>query len=146
MLEEYGPHGHVMRAAARETFLKTTRRFRERIDYYFQRYDMNELEWQRHDPEYVVTDETKAQQILWQSGLTRTETDEVFKKAFKRFEDKDRWESKVTREVIIEEHAHTWELDIARVMKSYKSKHHGRHSEIHLLYLGDRPDLDQEGA
>ena len=105
---------------------------------------MNELEWQRLDPEYVVTDGTKAQQILWQSGPTRSETDEVFKKAFKRFADKDRWESAVIREVIIEEHAHTWELDIARGMKSYKNKHHGRHSEIHLLYLEDRPDLDQE--
>ena len=146
MLEEFGPHGHVMRSAAREHFLKTTRRFRERFDHYFQRYDMNELEWQKLDPDYVVTDETKAQQVLWQSGLTRTETDDVFKIAFKRFADKDRWESKVIRDVITEEHAHTWELDIARVMKSYKNKHHSRHSEIHLLYQEDKPEIGQAGT
>ena len=31
-------------------------------------------------------------------------------------------------------------------MKSYKQKHYGRGSEINLLYLEDRPDLDQEGT
>ena len=59
MLEEYGPHGRIMHAAARRTILQTTRRVRVRSDHYFQRYAMDEFEWQKRDADYVIIDETK---------------------------------------------------------------------------------------
>ena len=74
MQEKYGPKGHIIRRQARDNFLGIYRKFREEIKDYLERYDMAKRYWERMDPDYKQPEELFAKQLLWNSGLTREET------------------------------------------------------------------------
>ncbi len=147
MMEKHGPKGHMSRHKARELFKNIYRKFREEIKDYLERYDKAKRYWVKVDPEYKQPEELYAKQIIWNSGLTREETNKLFKKSWRLFKDKDRYEEQIIRDQLIEMHAHIKDMDTMRV--SLSQKNNGRHhfpSKLHTLYVEHKPLMNQIGT
>ena len=103
--------------------------------------------WFRKDPDYKQPEELFAKQLLWQSGLTREETNELFKKSWRMFKDNDRYEEQIIREQLLDMFAHVKDMDLSRVMHAQKHrKHHFPTGKLSTLYVEHRPEIGQEGT